>query len=83
MTVKISPSGRFDALDREEYRRMIESDAFKAIQTRIAQELQRAIDTCVFSGDQLEVMRAQGAARALETALGTPERILDEMKPKK
>ena len=82
MTLKLSPAGRFDALDREEMRRMIESDPFKAIQTRISQELQRSIDTCVNSGDQLEVMRAQGAARALETALHTPERVLDEMKSK-
>jgi hypothetical protein len=82
MTLKLSPTGHFDGMDREEMRRMIESAPFQAVQLRIGEELKRATQTCVNSQDQLEVMRAQGAARALETVLHTPERLLDEMKPR-
>jgi hypothetical protein len=79
MTVKVSALDRYDALDLEEFRRIVATDAFKRIQSRIAAELQRSIDTCVRSTDQMEVLRAQGAVAALETAIYTPERIIDEM----
>jgi len=82
MTLKLSPNGRFDALDREEFRSMIESDPFKAFMTRVAAEHKRNVQDCVLNRDQLELLRAQGAALALETVLHLPERILDEMTTK-
>jgi len=79
MTAKITPTNRWDAIDREQFRTMIESDGFKAIQDRIVAERDRAIETCIRSGDTLELPRAQGAVAALQTAIELPRRLLAEM----
>ena len=79
MTTKISPTGRYDAIDREQFRTMIESDQFATVMKRIAAERDRAVDTCLSSLDHIEVARAQGAAAALKAALDLPRRILGEM----
>jgi hypothetical protein len=75
----ISSANRYDAIDREQFRAMIESESFKVLQARIAAERDRHITTCTNSDIQLDVMRAQGGAAAIETAMGLPRRILEEM----
>ena len=79
MTTKISPTGRYDAIDREHFRTMIESDQFKLVMARISAERDRATVTCTRSPDQVELLRAQGAVAALDTALELPARLLVEM----
>jgi hypothetical protein len=80
MTAKLTPVNRVDALDREAFRQMLESEVFGAVQARIAAELKRAEEVCVRSDSEIEIRRAQGAVTALRAALGTPARILEEMR---
>jgi hypothetical protein len=79
MTTKLNSTRRFDAIDREQFKSMLISEGFQAIQQRVEAELQRAIDTCVRSSDQNIVLRAQGAAYALRTVIEMPARLLEEM----
>jgi hypothetical protein len=80
--MKISGPNRYDAIDQEQWRTMIESKMFAIYLSRIKDELKRATDTCVHSEVQLDVVRAQGAVCILEAVLYLPERILEEMKAK-
>lgn len=79
MTAKLSPVDRYDAIDREEFRQVVENEHFRAIMARIEQDLKRHIDTCVRSDNQVEIYRSQGAAAALKVAIETPARMLDEI----
>jgi hypothetical protein len=81
MNVKISPQTH-DAIDRDEYKRMIESEPFKLLMSRIQTEYRRNAEVCLDEDNHVLLARAQGAANALAMALMLPQKILTEMSNK-
>jgi hypothetical protein len=78
--LNVTTAKRGHALDREEFQRMLESEPFRLVMTRIADELKRARDTCARSDEVRDLRRAQGAVAAFEAALALPARLFAEMK---
>jgi hypothetical protein len=74
------PAERWDSIDREAFAKMIESEQFKAILERIDAERVRQTNDCVNLVAHDDILRAQGAARALQSALKIPGMILDEIR---
>ena len=80
---KLTPSPRFDALDAEQFEKMIGGKAFRRLWERVQAERARAVERCLREADELELRRAQGAVAALTAALGMPGQILSEMRAQK
>jgi len=72
-----------DALERDRFREMLESDAFRRYTARVSRELVRVMDDCHNLDEPRDIYRAQGAAKMVEAILILPARILAEMEPKK
>jgi hypothetical protein len=83
MTVMRDVTTRFDALDREAFKAMIESDGFRNYLDRLKAERARAEDALLRAYTPLDLHRAQGAAQALSTAIALPARMLEEMQNRK
>lgn len=71
---------KVDSIEIEQFRELIQSNAFARIQSRIQQEMNRNQDLCVRGDTELEIRRAQGAVAALRSAIMIPMRIYEEMK---
>ena len=75
---------RFDQLDRERFRDMIESPPFQILQRRIESELNRLREITEAHARSIKEIRiAQGGVAALRVVLDLPRRVLDEMSNKK
>lgn len=79
MDLRISPANRYDAIDREEFKRMVESESFQILKARLVAERDRLVRLCLTDDDLHLVRWAQGAVASLETALNLPGIILQEM----
>lgn len=74
---------RFDQLDRERFRDMVESPPFRSFQARIERELNRLREaTEAHSRSIKEIRIAQGGVAALRCVLGLPKQMIEEMKGK-
>ena len=71
-----------EAIDREQFLKMLDSESWHLFVDRLRQELERHRTICETSGDAHEVTRAQGAAKALRTTLALPEILLAAMRGK-
>jgi hypothetical protein len=82
MQPKLNPSPRPDAIDAERFREMTRSPLFALFWDRVGAELRRALDACERANDVRELRRAQGAAAALRTIDGLPNKICVELRKK-
>jgi hypothetical protein len=82
MQPAIKASERLDQIDREQFEAMLASAPFELLAARIAAELERARADCESQLDVIAVHRAQGAVKALRTALDLPKILLKEMSTK-
>jgi hypothetical protein len=82
MDLTVSTDERFDGLDREQFREMVESKAFRLFLVRVTREYSRTLQDAARLDEPRDIYRAQGAAMMTEAILKLPARILDEMKPK-
>lgn len=79
MQPKTTPTKRFDGIDTQRFKEMVDSEAFQRFTFRVSAELKRAEEACVRDVDEVLVRRAQGAVAALRTVIGLPASILREM----
>jgi hypothetical protein len=79
MYAKSISSPRFDGIDAQRFKEMVDSEAFARFTLRVTAELKRAEEACVRDVDEVLVRRAQGAVVALRTVIGLPASILREM----
>lgn len=76
-------SQRFDQLDRERFKDMVDSPSFRILFDRIVKELERARATAERHECSIKEVRiAQGTVAALRMVLGLPNQIVNEMKGK-
>lgn len=68
-----------DTLDRDRFREMLESAAFKRYAERLSKELLRLMNDCQRLDEPRDIYRAQGAAQIVEAILRLPQVILAEM----
>lgn len=75
----VQTDDRFDALDRDQFREMIESKAFRAFLDRVKREMDRGVHDCRVLDDIGEIRYAQGRSWVAEWVLNLPLQMLAEM----
>jgi hypothetical protein len=80
MDAKLTSTARFDEVDAQRFKTMMESDSFARFGARIVAELERAQFACERAEEVIQLRRAQGVATALRMVLELPKTMLAEMK---